>query len=115
MIRVIKSSFLVLLWAVFALTAPAFAQGSVTVNVSDTGRASCARSPGFNTAHGREIASATTNEKGEASFAALPAAHYQVSVSKDGFETARKEVAGEVGQIALPIGVTLAPATQHET
>ena len=115
MIRVIRSSFFVLVWAVFALTAPAFAQSSVTVNVSDTGGSAVPAAHVSILLSGREIASATTDEKGEASFAVLPAAHYQVSVSKDGFETARKEVAGTAGNIALPIGVTLAPATQHES
>ena len=38
---------------------------------------------------GHETAAAATNENGEAAFAALPPASYEITASKDGFETAR--------------------------
>ena len=99
-----------------ALTAAAFAQGSYNGQCCPTPTVALCPQPSVSILRdGREIASAATNEKGEASFAALPAANYQISVSKDGFETARKEVAGEVGKLPSPSGVTLAPAAQHES
>ena len=64
---------------------------------------------------GRETASATTNEKGEASFASAPAASCEISVSKDGFETSRQGATGAVANVAQLIRVTLAPAVQHQS
>ena len=64
-----RASFWVLLWAVFALSAALFAQGHITVNVSD------GAGPAVPAAHvailcgGRETTSATTDEEGEASLA----------------------------------------------
>jgi hypothetical protein len=100
-----------MLWAVFALTSPLFAQVFITVYVSGVdGRAVPAARVAI-LLDGRETASGTTDEKGEARFATLPAANYKISVSKDGFETARKEAS----DFTQPIRVALAPAAQHES
>src|ERR1700743_928742 len=111
MIWVKRHTFFALLLALFALLSQAFAQSSITVYVcGPDGRAI----PGARVAilqNGREAASASTGENGEAPFATLPPAHYEISVSKDGFDALREEVADS----AQPIRVTLAPAAQHES
>jgi hypothetical protein len=60
---------------------------------------------------GRSTASAETDEKGRASFPALQPAKYEVSASKEGFETVSKSGI-EPGQ---SIQIALRPAAQHES
>jgi hypothetical protein len=59
---------------------------------------------------GREIASAVTGEKGEASVA-LPPDRCELSVSKDGFEAVRQTVADP----GTPLKVTLTAAAHHDS
>ncbi len=61
--------------------------------------------------HGSEAASALTDANGAASFAGLPAAAYDLSVSKDGFET----IAQTAPDFTRPARVTLAPAVHRES
>src|SRR5579864_6879640 len=111
---VIRYSVFVLLW-LFTLTATAFAQSPLSVTVSDSDGRAVPAARVVVLVDGREIASAATNDKGEVSFASAPVANYQISVSKAGFETARRQAARAVGNDAQVVGVTLAPATQHES
>ena len=58
----------------------------------------------------RQIATAVTDESGQAFFPGIAAASYQITAAKDGFETAR----GNAGP-DQPIRLILEPAAQHES
>ena len=105
--RVIRCAIATLLWVQLSI---AFVQNPISVLVSDSDGRSVAGARVEILLDGRAIASALSNQVGEASFAALPPAHYQISASKDGFETVRQDQA----DLAQPIRLTLAPAAQHE-
>ncbi len=106
--RVIRGAIAVLLWVQLSI---ALAQNPISVLVSDSGGRVVEGARVEILLDGRSVASAFSNQAGEASFAALPPAHYQISVSKDGFEALRQSVA----EIAQPIRLTLEPAAQHES
>jgi len=63
---------------------------------------------------GSQIASALTDETGQASFPDLAPANYEITAAKDGFDTARTFLNTAAGA-TQPIGLTLAPAAQHES
>ncbi len=111
MIWVTRCVFLLLLCAHGARLAEASPQAPISVVVVDSdGRVV----PGANVQvrlNGHETAAAATNEKGEAAFAALPPASYEIAASKDGFDPARQIVS----DFSQPIRLTLAPAAAHES
>ena len=87
--RVIRGAIAVLLWVQLSI---ALAQNPISVLVSDSGGRVVEGARVEILLDGRSVASAFSNQAGEASFAALPPAHYQISVSKDGFEALRQSV-----------------------
>ena len=99
----------------FLLTPSAFTQSTsqspVSVIVSDSGGRAVSGARVEILLNGRHTASALSNENGEAPFAPLPPATYEITASKDGFETARLKAA----EFSAPIRLTLAPAAQHES
>ncbi len=60
----------------------------------------------------RQIASAVTDQTGQASFPDIAPALYEIAAVKEGFETARYKLSPIRSQ---PIRVTLEPAARHES
>ena len=60
---------------------------------------------------GRQVATAVTDNTGQASFPELAPAPYEITASKDGFEPGH----GSADDAAQPLHLTLEPAGRHES
>src|SRR5580704_7703709 len=104
-----RVSLIVLLYTLIAPFAGAAASGpALQVAVTDSGNLPI---PGVRIEvklAGRQIASAVTDESGQASFPDLAPAPYEITAAKDGFEILRRTIADAV----QPIRLTLEPAAQ---
>ena len=87
------------------------AQGPTAVYIRDSDGHSVAGARVTILLDGHEAAAAMSDEKGEAAFPSLLPAPYELSVSKEGFETAHQQPT----DWTQPVRVTLTPAAQHDS